>query len=734
MTLEEASGFSRRYAAILAVPPLLIAVPVALWFLNHALIGEYSASVLTIAIFATYIAGAAVFAVVVARSADAVEQAVAGDGDVSKAASECLERTASAAFAVWMGWGVVVALALAMFFDASFAGLQQFVEAALIVAAFGMAWSYWAGKRLLLSYVPADRPLLYRGNVYPIRVKIAMVFIGFFFVSMGAVVQLISSRLTSRLAQAGIPADDITSDITRYALIVVALTAVVFAAATWLLARDVTGPLDALISSAGDMAQGRLDGQSHVFADDEVGTLAGSFAATRGNLRTLIGRIGSSGGTVASGVRVMTEGTETLLSGARQQDTLAAQTTSALELVRKDARSVLDAVDKVSSSTLDSAGRASELSASFTEVSHRMDELMQSVEKSSSSTLQIDATAREMSARTSNLANVGNEVLAFVAEMDASVEQITRTAESTATLSTEVRGNAIAGREAVDATVEGIRAAQESTRRTAGAFEALQKSLGDIDRILDFIGELTNQTNLLSLNAAIIAAQAGANDFGFSVIADEVRQLADRTRTATKEIAGIIRNVQPVAREAVDAIEEGVTNVDRTVRLAQAARESLGTILTSSDRSLDMVQNMTRAMQEQTQASRHLHDVVANVSDTIGEISRATQAQADSTRLLAEEAERVRDIALRVKKATEEQTVAGRGINEAMEQISEDVRVVRERLERQLASAEEIAAASKVTLTIAKRNNALAEEFTSALQSLLESGNTFQGEVGRFRV
>jgi methyl-accepting chemotaxis protein len=285
----------------------------------------------------------------------------------------------------------------------------------------------------------------------------------------------------------------------------------------------------------------------------------------------------------------------------------------------------------------------------------------------------------------------------------------------------------------VEATVEGIRTAQDSTRRTAGAFDSLQKSLGQIDQILLFIDEVTNRTNLLSLNAGIIAAQAGANDFGFSVIADEIRQLADRTRTATKEIAGIIKAVQPVARQALGAIDEGVRSVDRTVGLAQDAATALDTILGSADRSLEMTQSISRAITEQSKASRHLHSVTAGMSDNLSEMRRAAEGQADATRMLASESDRVSGIALQVKRATDEQTVATNGIASAMEQVATDTATIRDRLESQLRQAEQIATASQLTLAIAQRNNTIAEQFRDSLNALVRSGHDFQTEVARFR-
>ena len=97
-------------------------------------------------------------------------------------------------------------------------------------------------------------------------------------------------------------------------------------------------------------------------------------------------------------------------------------------------------------------------------------------------------------------------------------------------------------------------------------------------------------------------------------------------------------------------------------------------------------------------------------------------------------AERVSDIAAEVKRATDDQVQTGAGIAQAMEQIASDVRVIRDRLGRQLAEAEQIASATRATLTIAKKNNAIAEQFSAAIEDLVVSGKVFSEDVSRFRV
>ncbi len=723
--------FGLRYPLFVVLPPLLLLLPLALLFLNNVLrIAPAQVWSIGLAAAAVYGAGAVAF---IAAIAPRSQRVGSEQRNLSDAVSNCLQATEIAAALVWLVCGSVLAIGGALFVSPTLAGLQYFVEAALIIAAPSMAWSYWAGKHMLLS-IAGDAELEYRGTTYGIAVKVAMVFIGFFAVSVGALVLLVSSHVEARLREAGVASQSILTDVTAFGLIIGLITAIIFAAATFFLARDITRPLNELIHLAREMAEGHFDVRPHVFSDDEVGKLARSFGGTRNALRALLSRIESSGIAITAGVRAMTTGTTALLSGAHEQQDLNAMSSDSVKSVSGEARSVLGAVDKVAGLSYDAAGAAMELNASSTEVARRMEDLFKSVEKTSSSTMEIDATARETSNRTNELAGVGNEVLTFVTEMDAAVAEITRTAHATSDLSNQVRNDAAAGRKAVTETVDGIRKTQDSTGRAVDAFNELQKSVGKIDQIVEFIDSVTDETKLLSLNAAIIAAHAGENDYGFSVIAEEVRNLSERTRRATSEIAGIIHGLQPVTRQAVAALDEGVSNIEHTVGLASQASESLNKIVGSADGSQTMVRKISKAIEEQAQASRHLRDVTGRVSDTIREIHRATEGQADGTRLLAAEAERVRDIAQQVNRSAEEQRVAAGGIATAMEQMAGDVRDIRDRLERQLTQAEQIAGASETTLSIAKKNSTIAEDFNRELEALFASASAFEEEVGRFRV
>ncbi|HYC61916.1 MAG TPA: methyl-accepting chemotaxis protein [Thermoanaerobaculia bacterium] len=827
-------SFTRKYLQWLVVPPIFISIPPALLFLSQVVqLTTTSATGLVVLLAVTYAIGCVVFTLGVRPQAQAVEEALARRGDLSKAMSDCLDRTKSLSVLLWAGGGIVFALIAAMLFMRSALGAAYFLVATLISAFVSIVWGYAMGKyRLTEAAAEAGQRVHYVGNELSLGKKIAIVFIGSLTISMAALILLVSSRVSTTLEILAItsaserftrvfdsanilatvdeasletlrlyipseyslhlidpkgnvtttkqgdalepneveairkmgtgdsrafigahvsrfaklkdgsilvlaipwtPYKNIPFQITFYTLIVALLTTAVFSAATIVLSRDVTRPLRELRELAREMAEGNFDVAPRVFADDEVGQLADSFGETRSNLRRLLGRVGGSGSTITDGVRVITGGTEMLLTRSQDQTNLTQSSSLAVENVRSGIGRVLGAADTVSDLTQDASARALELQASAEEVARSMDVLFQSVEKTSSSTTEMNASMNEMSRRTDVLAGIGDEVLSFVSQMESTVSELLSSAQSTAELAQQAREDASAGGAAVNRTVEGINSTHELTTSTARTIDELQRSVGQISQILNVIEEVANRTNLLSLNAAIIAAQAGEQGAGFTVVADEIRELAERTRGSTKEIGTIIKAVQGGSRLAVQKMHEGVARVTDNVKLAQDAAQSLSKIVESASRSFDMATRISRALSEQSAASRRLHEVTSRMSDHISEINRATREQARGTQMMAQESERVRDIAAQVKNATEEQSLAGKGITLALEKIADDARAMRDLLERQLQETDRIADASRVMLDIAQKNDAIAREFNSTVQDLVRSGNEFESEVTRFR-
>ena len=152
-------------------------------------------------------------------------------------------------------------------------------------------------------------------------------------------------------------------------------------------------------------------------------------------------------------------------------------------------------------------------------------------------------------------------------------------------LSQETIEDALQGQQAVEEVTSSMDTIQQTNSSTVETITRFEQQTQDIGTILDVIDEITDQSSLLALNASIIAAQAGSHGRGFAVIADEMRNLATKVSSSTKDIAAIVKVVQEETVTVVKKIHEGTDDIAQGVRRTQQAREVLQKIFNSAQRS-----------------------------------------------------------------------------------------------------------------------------------------------------
>ncbi|MBW4517212.1 MAG: HAMP domain-containing protein [Timaviella obliquedivisa GSE-PSE-MK23-08B] len=216
---------------------------------------------------------------------------------------------------------------------------------------------------------------------------------------------------------------------------------------------------------------------------------------------------------------------------------------------------------------------------------------------------------------TLNSVQVMTDSIQRVAESAREAEEVARSASSTA----------LRGGEAVERTVAGILQIRETVAETTRKVKRLAESSQEISKIVALISQIASRTNLLALNASIEAARAGEAGRGFAIVADEVRQLADRAAKASKEIEQIVLQIQGETGSVMTAMEEGTQQVIEGTRLAEQAKRSLEDIIQVSNRIDVLVRSITSDTVEQTETSRAVAQVMQSVELTAQETSQEAQ-------------------------------------------------------------------------------------------------------------
>jgi twitching motility protein PilJ len=244
-----------------------------------------------------------------------------------------------------------------------------------------------------------------------------------------------------------------------------------------------------------------------------------------------------------------------------------------------------------------------------------------------SSTNNILAAAEEMTNGALQQDQEITNTSSAVEELTVSMKQVSNNAEASAEAARRALDAAEQGNRAVRDTLEGMQRIRAQVQATAKKIKSLGDRSLEISEIINVINDITEQTNLLALNAAIEAARAGEAGRGFAVVADEVRKLAEHSRSATKDIAALIKAIQAETNEAVVVMEEGTKEVEVGAGLADQAGKALEAISSVVRQSAELVQEISLASKQQVRGT----ESVANAMQIISSITRQTSQGARQT-------------------------------------------------------------------------------------------------------
>ncbi|MGD1046615.1 MAG: methyl-accepting chemotaxis protein [Bacteroidota bacterium] len=249
-----------------------------------------------------------------------------------------------------------------------------------------------------------------------------------------------------------------------------------------------------------------------------------------------------------------------------------------------------------------------------------------------SASAEISSSTEQMAAGSQEQTSQSEEIARAVEQMAKTIAVNSENAGETAHTAEQAKAAAEQGGKVVTDTVTEMKQIANVVRESAGTIQNLGKSSDQIGEIIGVIEHIADQTNLLALNAAIEAARAGEQGRGFAVVADEVRKLAEQTTKATKQIAGMIQQIQSDSHGAVSSMANATKQVDAGIVLADRAGASLQEIVQTSQKVTDMVSQIAVANEEQSSTSEQ-------ISKNMEAIATVTQQTASGTQQIARAAE-----------------------------------------------------------------------------------------------
>jgi len=242
-----------------------------------------------------------------------------------------------------------------------------------------------------------------------------------------------------------------------------------------------------------------------------------------------------------------------------------------------------------------------------------------------------------------------DQVATAMNEMTASVQEVARTATSAAEAARNADNEAKAGKQVVLETMQSIDTLASEVEKAADTLSELEADIGNIGAIVDVIRGITEQTNLLALNAAIEAARAGEHGRGFAVVADEVRTLAARTQSSTHEIEEMVERLQQGARAAVKVMNESRESAKTSVEKAASAGSALDTITAMISTMDEMSTQISNAANEQSSVAEDINRGIVNISQIADHTADGARATSEAVDTLSSLSSQLQDASAKFK-------------------------------------------------------------------------------------
>ena len=271
---------------------------------------------------------------------------------------------------------------------------------------------------------------------------------------------------------------------------------------------------------------------------------------------------------------------------------------------------------------------------------------MSSIQLVSTAT-QISASSKSQKTAVHDLGTSTHQMAAAVNEISATSRELSQTMSKVSLTVGETARLANHGRHSLGGLSETMKSLEEATRSISGKLTAISERARNINAVVTTITKVADQTNLLSLNAAIEAEKAGEYGLGFSVVAREIRRLADQTAIGTLDISRIVGEMQSAVSAGVMEMEKFTDEVSRGVRDASGVGHQLGEIINAIEKVTPQFQSITEGMQAQSTGAGQISEAmvqfkesVHTTSAAIGEFEKATTNLYEAVKDLREEISR----------------------------------------------------------------------------------------------
>lgn len=503
---------------------------------------------------------------------------------------------------------------------------------------------------------------------------------------------------------------------------------------SYMAAKQISDPISVIVQNSKEMADGNLSISVSVKHRDEIGNLADAFNEMAKRLRGLISHVREN----IIAVNEVSQKLHQISSGVsaeiQKQKMAVEETASSIMQMGAAIQGMDKNVELLSSSARNTSSSILEMDSSIGEIVVNMDTLSSSIDFTAVSITELVANIKEIANTLEALHRITVETASSLHELNASVKEVEKNAQKSCTLSEKTNQDAGMGMQSVNETINAMHEIKTIFIKLQENILHLAERSESIDKIVNVISKITEQTNLLSLNAAIIAAQAGEHGRGFAVVAEEIKNLAESTASSTHEIAALIGNVKDEVSNAVDAMKYGAEKVQKGVTLSEDAGKILNVISESSKASTGMADEIVKATKEQAISVQMVDISMSKIEEMVQQFNHAINEQKKASDGIEKAVEDMRLLGQRVKNSTNEQSKGSKLITNAVEQIMAMINHILQAIHEQSNASKQINHALNIFKDETNASVQRSSEMNNVVAILSDRSQQLEHEISRFKI
>jgi methyl-accepting chemotaxis protein len=529
--------------------------------------------------------------------------------------------------------------------------------------------------------------------------------------------------------------EDISGNILIISLYQIILLFCVAFVMIWLFRRNVKGPVLAINRAMEKITLGDLTTPVPDLGENEIGGIAKGVAFLEERLSLIIGKLNSTAVNVSIAIKQVDYAYKNVIEGITNQSGAVKDISKSIQNATKSQTEISDSTERLSDFSAENVSSLLEMKETSEEIAFNVQRLFKATEDSYSVVVQMNQSAKAIAENASNASSAVEDTSASVEEVGASIREVEEHARESSTLAEKVQEiTSGVGMMSVVNAVEGMDNISNEVKKSAEIIQRLGIRSGDIEKILSVIKDVTEQTNLLSLNAAILAAQAGEYGKSFSVVADEIRGLSERTSNSTREIGGIVKNIQGEIKDAIYTIDSAQEKVVEGNSLVVKVGEALRDILHAAVQSTQMTKAIERATEEQSLGLRQITLAVEDIRKMMNNVAKSTKEQDNALGYLLEGSGEVKEVAELSKRGTFEQAEGTKIISRNLELANDRINHINEAILNQKKLNDSIIDAMDKISKIGSATMRDMEDVSASVKILTQEIDTLKQDMEVFKI